>query len=400
MVKKSGLYRDKRKKKQWIVRWYADPDETGVIKRHATGFKLKVDAEKFMAAKSFEFAQPTVCLGKPEEIILQEFCQDFIRTKKAEVVPGTIELYEDTIRRLIDYFGKNMVLSGVTPRNAAIFIAELKRHKTLYCRAKTPLSAWTKHRILRNCKTLFGTAVEWELLGKNPFAKVKSPQLILKPWHFVKPAEYHRLLEVAPTLQWKAFYTVAFFTGARFGELVNLCWSDIDFEIGEVSIRNRTVGTATMPPFLIKDKEERVIGIEKHTIDTLVKLQNTASEGVPYIFMTNRQYQTLVAKWNRFRQQNRPWKNQYMVNNVGREFKRHCKKAGIKAAEGETLSLHSLRKAFGKNSSLLNTDPALTQKLMGHASVSTTLKFYDKVTDDDRKRAAMALGALVMKKEV
>jgi len=37
-----------------------------------------------------------------------------------------------------------------------------------------------------------------------------------------------------------------------------------------------------------------------------------------------------------------------------------------------------------------NKDPAITQKLMGHAS-STTLEYYDQVTEGDRAAAVDAL---------
>jgi hypothetical protein len=48
MINKIGLYRDPRKEKQWVVRWYGEYEPaTGREKRYSKSFKLKRDAEEF-----------------------------------------------------------------------------------------------------------------------------------------------------------------------------------------------------------------------------------------------------------------------------------------------------------------------------------------------------------------
>lgn len=211
MITKIGLYNDPRKKKPWVVRWYGEYDPTtGKQKRYSKSFKLKRDAEAFQSQQIVGFKEGQQ-RDKPEEITLKTFCDDWLKTRANELKPGTLELYRDTMKRLYDFFGQNYMLSKLTPRSAAKFIGELRRIDIPKNGQK--LSNWTRHRILRNCKTIFGYAVTWQLLHTNPFQDVKAPKLVTIRWHYLKADEYLRLLEVAPSLRLKACYALAYIAG-------------------------------------------------------------------------------------------------------------------------------------------------------------------------------------------
>lgn len=271
---------------------------------------------------------------------------------------------------------------------AAKFIAELK---PLNAKNGRQLSAWTRHRILRNCRTIFQSAVTWELIGKNPFKSVGAPKLVISRWHYLKSDDYRKLLAVAPSVRWRALYALAYTAGLRFGELFSLTWSDIDFEIGEVRMQNRP-GTPTMPPFHVKDHEARTIPLPKHTLNILTELQAHASEGIPYVLLDEQHYNTAIAKWWRCQQEGLPWLNRNLANNVLREFKRHLKRAGIKP--NGSLSVHTLRKCGCQN--WANHLPInVVKELMGHSSISTTQKFYNQVDKDHRAKAAAVVDLLV-----
>ena len=105
-------------------------------------------------------------------------------------------------------------------------------------------------------------------------------------------------------------------------------------------------------------------------------------------------YQTVLAKWQKYQRKKREWQNQDMVNNVGREFKRHLKWAGIKPIG--TLSIHTLRKCCGK-SWADHLPPNVTKELMGHSNIATTMKYYNQVDKDQRKKAAAVVEDLIFK---
>jgi integrase len=112
------------------------------------------------------------------------------------------------------------------------------------------------------------------------------------------------------------------------------------------------------------------------------------------VLLNERQYKKVVAKWQKYRSEKKHWGNRNMVNNTNRDIKQHLKKAGIKPTA--SFSIHTLRKCAGKNWAMSNRDPAVTQKLMGHSSVVTTLKHYTTVTDEDRAKAAEKIEALLV----
>ena len=290
-----------------------------------------------------------------------------------------------------------MMMSQLTPKLAAKFIAEQKplddsSRKNRRKNKKEQLSDWSRNKTLRNCKTMFEDAIEWEIIEKNPFRKVKTPKLIVPAWHYLKPAEYRKLLDVALSLRWKATYALAYTAGLRFGELFSLTWKDIDFETGEVIIENRPA-TAKLPPFFVKDFESRHIPLPKHTLDILTDLQAKAPEGIPYVLINEQRYQTVLAKWKRIRNnRDRHWCNKDMVNNIPREFKKHLKRAEIEPT-GQ-LSIHTLRKCCGQN--WANHLPMhVTKELMGHSSIATTQKYYTQVDESQRAKAA-AVGDLLV----
>ncbi|HEW79399.1 MAG TPA: site-specific integrase [Phycisphaerales bacterium] len=392
-VKVTVGYDPRNKKKPHICRWFGvyDP-HTGNHRRYSKSFRLKVEAEQFAAQKTVEF-QKGGKRDKPDEIALKVFCADWLKTKRVELQPATVQLYKYAQERLLSYFGSDYLLSDVSPRLAARFIAEQKRQDY----EDKELSNWTRHRILRNCKTMFQSAVDWELITQNPFKLVKAPKCITKHWHYLKPKEYKRLLEVSPSLKFRAFYALAYTAGLRKGELLNLTWTDIDFESGDVLIRNRPA-TDTLPPFFIKDQQTRNIKLPKHTLNILTLLQNAAPERVPYVLLDDSQYQTVLAKWQRFRKLKRPWRNQDMANNVLRNFKRHLKWAEIKPIG--TLSIHTLRKSCIQNWANNLNNPEVVRVLAGHEDIATTMKFYSQVDQENRAKAAMVVDNLLGENDV
>jgi integrase len=389
MITKIGLYYDPRKIKPWVVRWFGEYDPTtGQQKRYSKSFKLKRDAEVFQSGKSSEFRQGQQ-RDKPEEITLRTFCADWLKVRKPEFRPQTVMLYENTIGRLLDYFGADTALHQITARGAAKFIAELKRLDG----DDGELSAWARHRVLRNCRTIFGSAVDWGLIGKNTFLAVKRPKLSISAWHYLTPDEYRKLLDVAP-LRYKALYSLAYCCGLRLGEVLSLRWDNVDFERAEVRIVNRPT-TATTPPFFIKDNESRTIPMPQHTRDILTDLKtyNEATDGTPYVMLNDVQYATMLAKWVRYREQGRTWLNQDMQNNTLVTFKRHVKKAEIKP--NGTLSLHTLRKSCITNWANEINNPEVVRVLAGHSDLKTTMRFYSQASTEQKAKAAAAIDHLL-----
>jgi len=388
MTRKIGIYRDARKTRPYIVRWFGLPDiTTGKRKRYSKAFKTEAEAQQFQAKQLLAFAD-----GRPRdeasEVMLKQLCNDWLQIKKANGSPGTVAEYRTTAERLIRYFGADRAIRKITLSSADTFIAELKPVDG------GELANWTRLKILRNCKAVFNKAVKWKWISENPFNGADRPKCEPSEWRYIEPAEYTKLLDVLPSVRWQAAYALAYTAGLRFAEAFNLTWDNVDFEQGEVRIRNRK-GTADMPPFKTKTKHSvRTIPLTAGTLSILSKLrQKTAFSKVPIVLLTKRQYDNALARWRKCSEKN--WESKWIVYNVPREVRRHYRNAGIKPRNGEKLSFHTLRKCAGKNFADLVKNPKTTQRILGHAQLSTTMEFYNRVSEDDKKKAVDAVGDLL-----
>lgn len=392
MTVKTTICFDKRnKKKPHIVRWYGNFNpHTGKQRRYAKSFRLKVEAEQFAAQKTVGFARGAK-RDRQGDVSLGDYCKTWLRDRRPDLQPASIECYRNTIKRLEDFFGKDNRLQNIDSKKARSFISEQKSRAIGH--EGKELSDASREQIKRQCKTIFATAVEDGDLAGNPFKNIKAKKLATKRWYRVKVKEYFDLLNAAPSLRVKVAYALLYTSGARMGEAFSLTWSDIAFENGRLIIANRE-GTTNMPEFRIKDHEARQIPLPKHTIDLLTEWQAQAPEGVPYILLTKERYELVKAKWHRLRKEGKPWLNRYMVNNVLRNFKGHYKRAGIKPVG--KLTIHTLRKCAGQNwADYLPMN--VVKELMGHSDIATTQKYYTQVDSDHEAKAARVIQELLEK---
>ncbi len=389
MITKIGLYRDPRKKRPWVVRWYGEYDPaTGKQRRYSKSFRLKAEAEEFQATKRQETGQGAGRDRAPN-VALSTFCKDWLITRKAELSPASQDLYVQTIKRLEDFFGKDINLRDITPKRAAVFIAEQKSRAIGHIGKE--LSDWSREQIKRQRKTIFETAVQWGFLATNPFKCLRLRKPAPKRWYRMPVEEYHALLEAAPTLREKVAYALLYTAGVRMGEAFSLSWDCVDFENGRLMISNHE-GTADLPPFKIKDHESRRIPLPEHTVRLLAEWQDAAPENVPYILLTAERLKRIKKRWQKLRREGKPWRNRYMVNNVLRKFKRHCKRAGIKPVGKPTI--HTLPKCAGQNwADYLPMN--VVKELMGHSNIATTAEFYNQVDADHEEKAARVIQKLI-----
>jgi integrase len=80
-------------------------------------------------------------------------------------------------------------------------------------------------------------AVEWELMARNPAAKVKRPRAGEPHDRFLSAAEAGQLLATARGTRLYALVAVALAIGLRRGEALALRWSDVDINSGSVTVR-------------------------------------------------------------------------------------------------------------------------------------------------------------------
>jgi integrase len=286
---------------------------------------------------------------------------------------------EDLCNRATAYFGEGAALQLITADRASQFWAQARMLRE--GSEGHELSRFSRNRILRDAKTMFKYAVEWGHLSANPFARIKLLRVgkhSQRRWHFIKPAEYLALLKAAPNLRWKVIYALAYTSAARCGELFNLMESSLDLRRGRLLIRNRAE-TADVPPFTVKDHEEREIPLPRHTIKLVAGWLRTRPRGSPLILLTPARFKRVQVRWQECARAGKPWVNDFLENNVLTTIRRHAGWAGLKL-DGQ-LTMHAFRKSCGQN--WANHLPMnVVKELMGHADISTTAEFYSTVTEE------------------
>lgn len=228
--------------------------------------------EKAVQAFAFEFEQRVkngqVLAG--EKTTLQEFAQRWL-TEYAQVhlEAGTLEKYRYELEvKILPALGHRK-LSEIKPHHLNAFYLSLTRDGARQDGKKggyRPASIHKTHVVL---SSMLRTAVEWEILDRNPCSAVKLPavQDTAEQIKFFTPEQTHAFLaflhqehtwqvaghqriddtgkpyRVGPyvcgretPLQIQVLLELAIYTGMRKGEILALTWADINFEQDTVSI--------------------------------------------------------------------------------------------------------------------------------------------------------------------
>lgn len=94
---------------------------------------------------------------------------------------------------------------------------------------------------------------EWQWLEANPVAKVSKPSLPKGRTRFLDDSEREKLLEECQKSSSPYLYTIvilAISTGMRRSEILNLTWSDIDFERERIVLRETKNGEVRILPLV------------------------------------------------------------------------------------------------------------------------------------------------------
>jgi len=272
----------------------------------------------------------------------------------------------------MDHIGSKTRLQNVSSRHAESFIAS---------RLASDLEPATVNKDIRTLKRLFNLAIEprgYLLEGTNPFRHIKPRKKAEKPKRYVSPTEYQALIDVATNSWWRALLAVAYGAGLRRGEMLNLVWSDVDFEGHQIAVapKRPTDGLWAWEP---KDHECRLIPVPDQVMDVLAKLQADSEKGCPYVFLPKWRWQHILRRRGKGQ-----WaEDGTLVNNIKRTFDGLLKKAGVPHS-----TLHDLRRSCITN--WARELPAhVVQKLAGHSDIKTTQKYYLVVRQDDMERARL-----------
>ena len=229
------------------------------------------------------------------------------------------------INIIMDYFGENTIVQKIFPQNVENFKEWL--------RTKRHLKNSSINRYLEILSKMFNLGIDNGLLAQNPVSKVKK---LLEDNHkirFLTIEEENKLYKSLPDFL-KPIVTVALQTGMRKGEILNLQWSNIDFEYGFIELLKTKSGKARKIP--ISDKLWQVLNNQNKNNKYVFINPET---GLPYV-------------------------------DIKKSFNKAKEEAGIK-----DFRFHDLRHTVATRLVEKGIDLLVVMDILGHTNIETTMRY-------------------------
>ncbi len=240
----------------------------------------------------------------------------------------------------------------------------------------------TVNREVGTINNLLNRGVAWKRIAENAIVGIK-------PLAHDKPAkrrrslsveEVERLFAVSPPELlpiWRLFMC----SGMRKNELVNLRFSDIDFERKVATVRAESS----------KSRKAREIPLDENSLEILTELREQSRQRKPMKGRTEAESEQVAQQFSKdhvfVTKFNTPRRN-----NLLRTFYAICRKAGIEDAHRRgSVDIHSLRVTFTTLALENGAPPKAVQAILGHSTLALTMGVYAKATDRAKRAAVSAL---------
>ena len=284
----------------------------------------------------------------------KEFVDDtYIPWAKANKRSWQMDIYR--LKAVLAFFGKRR-LCDISPFDIERFKIT-RRDTPVVSKTKTKArSVAAVNREMRLLSRIFKLAVTNRQLAENPCRHVELLKGEQARTRYLLPEEEERLMEVLAKGN-AYFHSVVILdinTGLRISELLSLRTGDVDFHRDVIYVRETKTD---------EDREVPMNNTVRELMKTLV--DQSSNRGYEYLFTnpkTGTRYKDIKTAWHNA-----------------------CRKAGI-----ENLRVHDLRHTFGTRAADAGVPLVAIGKVMGHASIQTTMR-YAHATDEGKRRAVQAL---------
>lgn len=221
-------------------------------------------------------------------------------------------------------------------------------------------------------------ALDEEIITANPVSGIlrrlkldRQKALRVEPFTF---DETQLFLDTCKSLypEYYAFFLTAFRTGARLGELLALCWGDIDWNRKFIQISksyklrhvNRT-----------KTGKDRRVDMSDQLLETLRMLKTKRKKEALKSGIGD-PVEIIFHRGGRHMEQ----------NHIRRVFKRVLKKAGIRE-----MRLHDIRHTFAGQLLSMGQSVVYVKEQLGHSSIQMTVDIYGRLIPSSNREAVNGL---------
>ncbi len=322
----------------------------------------------------------------PSNIKFDEFADKWLNEyARINLKKTTYQRMLCSSKRVLAAFG-HMRVDKITHGHIQSFIDELSKNGKNIKNGK-PLARKSVIHHLNFLSDVFSYALRLGMLENNPCANIfvpKGPKKEKQIYTVDEMKQLFKLAETDGTLNYRAFLTLAVYSGFRSGELLGLEWKDIDWENNVISVRRTSYytpidGVFTDTPKTQKSK--RSLKLPDAVFELLRKLKT----------WQNCNRQLYGTKWIEC--------DRVFVTDIGKPvFKGQPYKWHKSFTEHHGLrfcDIHSLRHFNATVLIQSGIDAATVSSALGHSSISTTTSIYYHAFQEAQARTGPVIASVM-----